>query len=331
MVETTDTDAIERDLAKTRARMDHRLDELQVRLSPAQMINDALANFTGGDGAEFTQGVIARIKVNPLPAALAGVGLAWLMTSSSKSPPPAQPYNEPSFAARLQEAEAGAARRHDEDADAHGSRLDDARGKVLGIPRNASDTAQSYSQRIKDAMASAAQSTRETAGDLSASASGVTAKLSDHAQRGTSTVRQGIDTMARSTREALSSITANPIALAGIAAVVGIVAGAVIPTSSKEEELLGDTATKVRTAGRDLAQDVVDRGGRVATDTIDAVKDSAQAHGLTTDKPIGEVVADLKSGSLADAAKQVASEVADAGKESAQTHFASAADGAGGS
>ena len=97
MVETTDTDAIERDLAKTRARMDHRLDELQVRLSPAQMINDALANFTGGDGAEFAQGVIAKIKVNPLPAALAGVGLAWLMASSSKPPVPAQPYNESKF------------------------------------------------------------------------------------------------------------------------------------------------------------------------------------------------------------------------------------------
>ncbi|MGI4957359.1 MAG: DUF3618 domain-containing protein [Janthinobacterium lividum] len=331
MVETTDTDAIERDLAKTRARMDNRLDELQGRLSPAQMINDALANFTGGDGAEFTQGVIARIKVNPLPAALAGVGLAWLMASSSKPAAAKELYVEPSFASRLQQAEISAARHHDEDADAHASRLDEARGKVLGIARNASDTAQSYGQRIKDAMASATQSTREAAHDLSASASGVTAKISDQAQRGSNTIQEGIDNLARSTREALSSVTANPFALAGLAVVVGIVAGAVIPTSSKEEELLGDTATRVRTAGHDLAQDVVDRGGRVATETIDAVKDSAQAHGLTTDKPIGEVVADLKSGSLADAAKQVASEVANAGKDSAQTHFGGAANGAGGS
>ena len=331
MVKTNDTDAIERDLAATRARMDHRLDELQVRLSPAQMINDALANFTGGDGAEFTQGVIAKLKANPLPAAVAGVGLAWLIASSSKPPASAAPYNEPSFAARLQEAEASAARRHGEDSDAHGSRVDEARGKVLGIARSASDTAQSYGQRIKDAMASVTQTTREAAHNFSANASSVTDKISDQAQRGSNTVQEGMDTMARSTREALSSLTANPFALAGLAAVIGIVAGALIPTSSEEERLLGDTAERVRTAGHDLAQDVVDRGGHVATETIDAVKESAQAHGLTTEKPIGEVVADLKSGSLAEAAKQVASEVAGAGKESAQTHFGNAADGAGAS
>ena len=35
MVEMTETAAIEHDLAKTRARMDHRLDELQDHLTPS--------------------------------------------------------------------------------------------------------------------------------------------------------------------------------------------------------------------------------------------------------------------------------------------------------
>lgn len=68
------------------------------------------------------------------------------------------------------------------------------------------------------------------------------------------------------------------------------------------------------------------RGGSwwpVANEALGAVKDSAQAHGLTTDKPIGDVVADLKSGSLVDSVKQVASETVDAGKQSAQKHFPS--------
>jgi hypothetical protein len=51
------------------------------------------------------------------------------------------------------------------------------------------------------------------------------------------------------------------------------------------------------------------------------VKDSAQAHGLTIDKPIGDVAADLKSGALVGAVKDVASETLEAGKASAQTHF----------
>ncbi|WP_010219384.1 DUF3618 domain-containing protein [Sphingomonas sp. PAMC 26621] len=56
MVEMTETAAIEQDLARTRARMDHRLDELQEHLTPKQMLNDAFAYFQGGDGADFTTG-----------------------------------------------------------------------------------------------------------------------------------------------------------------------------------------------------------------------------------------------------------------------------------
>ena len=119
-----------------------------------------------------------------------------------------------------------------------------------------------------------------------------------------------------------ASVAGNPFALGAIAALVGIVAGALLPVSEQEEAALGSTATKLRTAGRDLAQDVVDRGGRVATDTLEAIKGSANAHGLTTDKPIGELLADVKSGDLLGNVKQVAQETLQAGKDSAQTHIA---------
>ncbi len=177
-------------------------------------------------------------------------------------------------------------------------------------------------------MASATQSVRETTHDLTAHASDAAGNLGDRAQRGGAAVQQGVGNMAQSTREALASVTGNPFALGAVAAIVGIVAGSLIPTSDEEQHALGGTADRLRSAGRNLAQDVVDRGGRVANEALGAVKDSAQAHGLTTDKPIGDVVADLKSGSLADSVKQVASEAVDAGKQSAQKHFASGEGGA---
>ena len=321
MVEMTETAAIEHDLAKTRARMDLRLDELQDHLTPKQMLNDAFAYFQGGDGADFTQGLLVKLKANPLPAALTALGVAWMMASSSKAAAPTGPAREQDMAFRLGQAEAGVVRGQDEHPDAHASRLDEARGKVLGVARDTADTAQSYAQKIKDAMAFAAQSVREKAHDMTASAPGAAGNIGDRAQRGGVAVQGGMGNMAQSTREALASVTSNPFALGAVAAIVGLVAGSLIPTSDQEEHALAATADKLRAAGRDLAQDIVDRGGRVANEALDAVKESAQAHGLTTNKPIGEIVADLKSGSLADAVKQVASEAADAGKQSAQTHF----------
>jgi len=307
--DSTDTDQIERDLAQTRARMDRRLDELGDRLQPNQLVNDALAHVSGGDGADFTQTLIAKAKANPLPAALAGIGIAWLMASSQNKQARAVPADLPT---RLRSAEAGVVRIADEHPDVHATRLDDARGQVLGIARGTSDTAASYSQRIKDAMASASQRARETSHDMGSGASKALGRLGGQARGGGYAAGKGA-----------RSLTGNPIALGAAAALVGLVAGALIPVSDQEERALGSLAGQVRSKGRDLAQDVVNRGAQVAGDALGAAKDSAQAHGLTADKPVGELIGDLRSGELIGHVKQAAQEVADAGKGSLQSQLGS--------
>lgn len=327
MTDTPQAEHIERDLARTRARMDRRLDELQDHLTPRQIVNDAFAYLKGGDGADFAQDAIARIKANPLPAVLTGVGLIWLMASASR---PAQTTEsqevapQPDIATRLRDAEESTERGFDESPETHAGRIDEARGIVLGIARHASETASDYGERIRQAMASALRRARESQHDLTANASAAAGRLTDSAQRGGKAFKQGIGTVTQSTRQTLASITANPFALGAIAVVVGLVAGALIPATEQEERVLGGTANRLRSAGRDLAQDVVDRGGRVASEALGALQDSAETHGLTVDKPIGEVAADIKSGALVGDVKSVASDTLDAGKASAQTHFVSA-------
>ena len=324
MAELTDTDRIERDLARTRARMDGRLDELQDHLTPKQMINDAFAYFKGGDGADFTHDLVGRVKANPLPVALAGIGIAWMMASSARSTnasPSALSNAHDDLEARLRHAEGRVERFKDDDDDSYADRVEEARGAVVGVARTASDTAASYAQRIKDAIASAKQKARETRNDISSGAGDALDWFKDAARERGATIKEGTPDMARSARDALASVARNPFALGGIAAVVGIVAGALIPTLDEEEAALGSVATKVRAAGRDLAQDVVDRGGQIANGTLDAVKSSADAHGLTSEKPVGELVGDLKSGDLVENVRQVAQETLQAGKDSAQTHL----------
>ena len=292
---TNDTDQIERDLAQTRERMDRRLDELGDRLAPNQLVNDALAHVTGGNGADFTSTLVAKAKANPIPAALTGIGIAWLLASSQNKQSRARPADLPT---RLRNAEAGVVRLQDEHPDVHASRVDDARGQVLGIARSASDTAASYGQRVKDAMASAGQSLRETSHDMKNGAS------STIAQHG-----------------GARGLMSNPVVLGSAAALVGLVAGALIPLSNQEEDALGSVAGQLRTKGRALAQDLTDRSAQVASDALGAVKDSTQAHGLTADKPIGELVGDLRSGELLGHVKQAAQEVASAGKESVRSQM----------
>ena len=200
---------------------------------------------------------------------------------------------------RLRSAEAGVVRFQGEHPDVHASRVDDARGQVLGVARNASDTASSYGQRIKEAMASATQSLQEASHNLGSSASGAVGRLAS----------------------GKGGLAGNPVVLGSAAALVGLVAGVLIPVSEQEERALGTVAGRLRTQGRDLAQDVVNRGAQVAGDALSAVKDSAQAHGLTADKPIGELVGDLRSGELLGHVKQAAQEIASASKGSVRSQF----------
>lgn len=288
MDDTNDTGQIERDLAETRERMDRRLDELGERLSPNQLVNDALSHVSGGDGADFTQTLIAKAKANPLPAALAGVGIAWLLASSQNG----RSRSAHDLPTRLRAAEAGVVRLDDEHPDVHASRLDDARGQVLGIARGASDTATSYAQRIKDAVASVNESARRSSHDLG-----------DRLRGGTA-------------GKPLSSLLTNPLALGAGAAVAGLVAGAVIPISASEEKMLGNVASQLRTKGRTAAQGLLDRGAQVGGDAVAALKESAGAHGLTADKPVGELLSDVKSGQLMRDVKEAALEVVEAGKDS---------------
>ena len=323
MVETPETAAIEQDLAQTRARMDHHLDELQDRLSPSQVLNDALSYFQRGNGSDFAQDLIRRAKANPLPVVVTGVGLIWLLASSGRSAVTRDTPHISDMQRKLRQAESEVKRGPQEDAVAHASRIDEARGRVLGITKAASDTSQSYAERIKSAMSDAAQSLRETAHDMTDNVGTTMGSISDQAQRSSAQAQQRMNDMAQSARGAIVSVTENPLAMGAVAVVLGIVVGALIPTSDQEERALGSTADRLRSAGSDLAQDVVDKGGEAVNEALDAAKDSAAAHGLSTDKPVGELVSDLQSGKLADAVKSVVSETLDAGKDSVQSNLGS--------
>jgi hypothetical protein len=80
---TAEQDRIEQDLEETRARMDHRLEDLERHLSPGQIIDDLTSYLRGGGGGDFGRGLVENIKNNPLPVALTAVGVTWMIASKS--------------------------------------------------------------------------------------------------------------------------------------------------------------------------------------------------------------------------------------------------------
>lgn len=76
---------IEKELAHTRHEMSDHIHELQERLEPKQLINDA---FEYVESHVDQQKIYKFVVENPIPVALTGAGIGWLATAIIKGPAP---------------------------------------------------------------------------------------------------------------------------------------------------------------------------------------------------------------------------------------------------
>jgi hypothetical protein len=70
---------LQREIERQRDEIDTTIDQIQRKLSPGQLLDEALAYAKGSGGAEFLHGLQRNVVANPMPVALLGVSLAWLM------------------------------------------------------------------------------------------------------------------------------------------------------------------------------------------------------------------------------------------------------------
>ena len=70
---------LEREVEAQRQRVEDRIGEIRERLSPGQLV-DELLSYTKNGGQSFISNLGSTVASNPLPTALLGVSLVWLMS-----------------------------------------------------------------------------------------------------------------------------------------------------------------------------------------------------------------------------------------------------------
>lgn len=75
---------LQREVEQQRSRLEDRIDQIQEKLSPGQLV-DELLNYTKGGGGDFLNSLQKNVTANPLPVALLGVSLAWLIAKPGSS------------------------------------------------------------------------------------------------------------------------------------------------------------------------------------------------------------------------------------------------------
>lgn len=85
MVKTTPgTEAIEDEIRATRRSIDDKVERIQSRLSPGDMV-DSVVDFARTNGGAIAGGIGRGVREHPLPVAMIGAGVIWLALSSRAS------------------------------------------------------------------------------------------------------------------------------------------------------------------------------------------------------------------------------------------------------
>ncbi|MCD6073171.1 MAG: hypothetical protein K0Q70_54 [Rhodospirillales bacterium] len=83
MNEVRSPEQIERDISELRAQISDTLDAVQHKLSPGQLLDQALSY--AKDGGAVAANIGRGMRDNPIPASLFGLSLAWLWYSGSRN------------------------------------------------------------------------------------------------------------------------------------------------------------------------------------------------------------------------------------------------------
>lgn len=236
-------DEILSDIDQTRASIDSTLQAIEQKLTPGELIDQGLDYLRHSGGREFVGNLGDSVKNNPMPVALVGIGLAWLMASGRRS---AQP--------QLQTG-TGLAERAGDTMDRAAEAAGSARDRL-------SDTAQAARERASRT----AQSARERAGRMGDAAREQAARISDTARHQIDRARNGYDTMLRE----------QPLALGAIGLAIGAVIAAAAPRTKKENELLGPARDRLAERAKDLGREQIDQAKHVARAATDAAKDELE-------------------------------------------------------
>lgn len=79
-------ETLEREIDQQRSSIGNIVDALEQRLSPGQLMDQALA-YTRGNGGEFARNLGNTLKANPVPTVLTSIGLLWLMMGQNRTVP----------------------------------------------------------------------------------------------------------------------------------------------------------------------------------------------------------------------------------------------------
>ena len=286
---------VQREVQQSRAELEDTLEAIQERLSPGQMFEQVVDYMRSSNGSDFLRNLGTMVRDNPVPVALVGTGIVWLMLSSSRS-----------------------GRRQHEDEDdlpesygesRYGNELNEDAGQSAGWGESARATAREWTQ--------GARSTTRSVGDrarrLGASARDRVSETGEQLRHGARDVGDRASYYGRQMRRGFfDTLHEQPLVLGALGLAAGAAIGAALPATEREDEWLGDSRDRLKERAKEAGWEQVEKARAAAGAAYSAAREEAERQGLTLEG--GKAAAE----SAAEAMRHKAQRVAEAATEAAQ-------------
>lgn len=228
---------IEQEVEASRAQLDRNVEALKEKMTPGQLLDEAM-NSMGGAGQQVASRFLEQVKQNPMPLAVMGVGLAWLMASNKGgASPPSGPRPK-------------------------------ADGHDLGeAASDAADGLKAKAQAVTDKASDALSSARERLTSGSGSAKEAVSGMGDQAARVAQQARQGVQ----------QTFQNEPLLLGVAGLAVGLALGAALPPTEAEDRLMGQARDRMVDKGKSAAQGGLEQASSAAQEAYQGAKSELQS------------------------------------------------------
>jgi ElaB/YqjD/DUF883 family membrane-anchored ribosome-binding protein len=287
---------IEREIEHTRAKMSRDIDEISERLRPANLARDTVETVRH-EARRTTANLADLMRENSLAVAAVGLGATWWFVQRERGGPVSGDRMH-RYAYTAPDQWGGEYdRRRTRLRTRVGDRVAEARDAVSHVATDVADRASAAKERALEAGGRV----QERVHDLG---EGARRRVSDLGVRAREQGRRAQTGVERTLEE-------NPLLLVAGAAVLGLTIGLLLPSTEREDEMLGPTRDRLA----DRAGETVDRAKEVATDAAREVKDTVQTE-------VRERAPELKS-VVQDAAERIGEQVKEtAGRAAEETRQA---------
>lgn len=284
---TRSTREIERDVERTRSDIEDTVEALRDKMSIGQIVDEAAHYFRDSGGTEVLNNFAAQARANPMPLALVGIGLAWLM--SGRGQPAMRSYSSyrGSYAGNGGSAYGGSSyggSSYGGSQSGIGARV----GETAGAARDAlSGTGRKAGEAVASSMHKVGDSASQAYGKVSDTASQAYGKVSDTASQAygavSDTASHTYDQVSRRAgqvqRTVADLIEDEPLILAGLGLAVGAAIGAMMPATRTEQEFMGDKLDELKEGASEMAREEWNKAKSVARDAASAAMSEVEKGG----------------------------------------------------